>query len=143
MGTEVYFRHRVNVADIQHSMLFDEDEFIESFGYVHFSGFTMRFQQKVYGIDYADCITYGPEATPEDPESELVGDPNTSGDTGGWYTPDWDRAVVRVERLIAACESTDNAHRKEYDREGLLRYRELILQCANHPDRQNCQVMIG
>lgn len=142
MGTEVFFRHRIDVEAIPHSMLFDEDEFIEGFGYVHFSGFTLGRQQRVYGIDYADCITYGPEATPEDPESELVGDPNVSG-TGGWYTPDWDRAVTRIERLIAACEATNNAHRKEYDREPLQKYRELILKCANHPDRQNCQVMIG
>ena len=137
MGTEIYFRHRLDVQAMCTSMLFDEEDFIEDFGRVHFSAFTQRSQAHVYGIDYCDCITYGPEG-----DKEQIGAVD-SNDIYGWYTPDWDRALVRIEKLMAAWEATTDLHRKEYDAQRLPQYRELIYRCAKHPDRQNCQVQIS
>ncbi len=137
MGTEVSFRFNAGAATT-HSMFDGDDELAEGYGHVHFSAFTLGRQKKIYGIDYADCITYGPEGA----ETEMVGAPDSDDEVGGWYTPDWDRAVLRVETLLAACLATTSEHRRTYDEDRLREYRELILKCASHPQREHCQVRI-
>ena len=137
MGTHISFRHRTDPDDLPGSLLFDEDDFVDHFGMAYFSAFTQRFQKASYGIDYTDCLTYGPEGE----ETEMVGPPE-GDDYHGWFTPDWDRAIVRAEKLLAAWEATSDEHRKKYDRDKLPVFIDLIRHCAAHPDRKNCQVSI-
>lgn len=106
-------------------------------GMAYFSTFTDRRQLTVYGLSWSACLTYGPEG-----EEEQVG-PIDVDDYPGWYTPDWDRALIRAERLLAAWETTKDAHRKEYDTDKVLPFVELIRACHAHPDRANCQVNIS
>jgi hypothetical protein len=136
MGDYVQFRLNVGKATF-HSMFDGDDEVTVGLGSAYFSGFTMRAQQAVYGVDWADCLTYGPEG-----ETEVVGSPDCDG-FEGWYVPDWDRAVQRVDCLLAAWESTTNEHRKEYDSGKIHSFRDLIYLCAKHPQRDCCEVRIG
>jgi hypothetical protein len=134
MGDHIFFRINQGAA-CQHSMFDEDDELVESMGMAYFSGFTANAQKKVYGVNYIDCLTWGPEGE----ETEMVGPPDSEG-VHGWYTPDWDRALARVDRLVAAWEQTTNEHRKEYDNGKVHNLRDIIHRCAAHPQRQHIQV---
>lgn len=136
MGDELSFRLNLGAAT-SHSMFDEDDELAEYFGNVHFSGVTAMCQKRVYGIDWTECITFGPEG-----EAEMIGSPDSPG-FEGWYTPDWDRAVSRVQKLVAAWEATDHEHRKGYDAQCLPKLRDLIHKCSNHPQRQFCQIRLS
>lgn len=133
MGSFVQFRYNGG-ASVAHSLLADGDPaFVVDLGAASFSGFTASRQRSVYGLDWQDCLSCGPEG-----DEEEWGPPGDHG-PNEWYTPDWLRAVTRVERLWAAVQA-GSSPRREYDMARLPAFREAILRCANHRDPANCQV---
>jgi hypothetical protein len=93
---------------------------VRKVGSVSFSSFTLRAQEKAYGIDFVDCLTYGPE---EYIDMEL------------WYRPDWDRAVARVSMLKAKVDVCEDEHRRKYDGARVEAMARLIAYCAE-PSRR-------
>jgi hypothetical protein len=137
MGTHITFALRPDPDDMCGSLLFEQGDFEEVLGTAYFSAFTERHQRLAYGIDYLDCLTYGPEG-----DEEMLGHPD-SDSIEGWFTPDWERALVRAEQLLEKSLVTENAHRREYDASRLPVFIELIRKCAAHPNPKSCQVSLS
>jgi hypothetical protein len=136
MGADIYFRYCPAPEAICGSMLFDDEEFAQDLGRAHFAAGVDQGQQHFYGVSWSDCLTYRLNG------EDVLGAPDDE-DIGGWYTPDWDNALVKLEELLAAWERTKNAHRKEYDAIRLPEFARLVRLCATHPDSSNCQVNIS
>lgn len=108
-------------------------------GSVHFSEFTMRRQQAVYGLDWGDCITFDHNG------QECIGDPavdNGPDDFSGKYAPLWDRGLERARTLLGKVQTTECQHRKEYDLPKIEELVKLLEQCATSPQREYCRVEV-
>jgi hypothetical protein len=108
---------------------------VRTLGTVHFSSATMGQQNRVYGLDYADCLSY------DTPQGEMFGPPD-SDEHEGPYSPDWDRSLARAKKLLALVEATDNEGRKQYDLPKIRELVTLLEQCATSPLREYCRVRI-
>ena len=137
MGVHIMFHRRDDPHTLPGSMLFEEGDFDKRIGLSYFSAFSDRRQREVYGLSWSDCLTYGPEG-----DEEKIGPPGST-DWHGWFTPDWERALVRAQKLLDAWEATTDPQRKEYDRDKLPMFLAYVRECALLTrDGKRCQVSI-
>ncbi len=106
---------------------------LKTIGTVCFSLSTTTLQQQVYGLGWADCLTYDDEHG-----EEVVGTVTMKG----WFQPNWDRAVKRVDQLLEAIEETVDLHRKRYDLFKVEEMDRLIRHCAQSPNKQYAYIQI-
>lgn len=123
MGTEVYFC----------AWSPELGDYID-LGCAHFSAFTEERQAAAYGLSWADCLTWD-EAEHQEMMGPRVGDE----DWTHWYEPDWPRAVVRVDRLVARVN--ERVPPQKYDLDHLPAFQALVHRCASHP--HPCQVRLS
>lgn len=136
MGSHIFFRHDGGSSDAHSLLAAGDPAFVRPMGEAYFSGWTSMRQASTYGLGWMDCLSAGPEG----PDEEW-GPPGDCGPEE-WYTPDWPRAVARVDRLLHAAQTQEGveASRRAYDLTHLPAFVEAIHRCAAHPDAQNCQV---
>lgn len=64
---------------------------------LHFAGGANLRQKRMYGLSFADCVTYGPDGD----DTEVFGAIKCP-EGGGWYRPRVGRCISRATELLAA-----------------------------------------
>lgn len=98
-------------------------------GAASFSAFTLKRQRGLYGLDFADCLTYDVDG------AEMVGAPDVApvddADLSSPWRPNWTRGLERAERLLLLATRAGN----EYDLSRLPAFVGLVRRAAQEPDR--------
>ena len=104
-------------------------------GETHFASMTLERQQRAYGVDWFDCLSYDVPGG-----GECIGDPN-SEELEGYFVPNWQRGLERARKLLKLTE--EHPLRSKYDVPKVQELIALMERCVSSTLLEYCRVRVS